>query len=166
MNSLPTPMPDCTVLNANRMCIPVNQAISPTAMNSPIFTLFTGTPTARDDGAEPPTAKIQLPMWVRSSTQVAIATNRIHHSRVIRIDTPPTVNDDANTACAEENPSMLDTSLVATLPVTCLVNARFRPRSMKNVPNVTRKLGMPVLTTRYPLMNPITSASTSDTATP
>ena len=32
--------------------------------------------------------------------------------------------------------------------VVALVIARFRPRSMKNVPSVTRKLGMPVFTTR------------------
>ena len=54
----------------------------------------------------------------------------------------------------------------ATLPVTNLVTARFRPRSMKNVPSVTRNDGMPVLTTRYPLMNPTASATTSDTSTP
>src|SRR5215217_7560543 len=52
MNSLPIPMPDWTVLKANRMCMPVNQARNPTVMNRPIFTLFTGTPTARDLGAE------------------------------------------------------------------------------------------------------------------
>ena len=44
--------------------------------------------------------------------------------------------------------SMFDTSFVLTLPVTCRVTARFRPRSMKNVPRVTRKLGIPVFTTR------------------
>src|SRR5256885_16709779 len=117
MNSLPMPIPDCTVLNANRMCMPVNQARNPTAMNSPILTLFTGTPTARDDGADPPTAKIQFPRWVRSSTQVATTMNSTHHSRVTRIDTPPTVNDEANTLCADLKPSMSDTSLVPTLPV-------------------------------------------------
>ena len=37
---------------------------------------------------------------------------------------------------------------------------------MKNVPSVTRKLGIPVFTTRYPLMNPTTSAKTSESATP
>src|SRR5690349_11190388 len=166
MNSLPTPIPDWTVLNANRMCMPVNQATKPTVMNSPILTLLTGTPTARELGAEPPTAKIQLPMWVRSSTQVATAMNRIHHSSVIRICTPATVNDDANTLRAEANPWMLDTSLVPTLPVICLVIARLRPRSMKNVPRVTRKLGIPVFTTRYPLTKPISSATTSEARTP
>ena len=52
--------------------MPENQATKPTAMNRPILTLLTGTPTARELGAEPPTAKIQLPTWVRSRTQVAI----------------------------------------------------------------------------------------------
>src|SRR5262245_55036427 len=116
MNSLPMPMPDCTVLNANRMCMPVNQHMNPTAMNRPILTLFTGTPTAREDGADPPTAKIQLPQWERSRIQVATTTNRIHQSRVIRMDTPPMLNEEANTAFAELNPSMLDTSLVPTFP--------------------------------------------------
>src|SRR3954471_15877926 len=114
MNSFPTPTPDCTVLNANRMCMPVNQHRNETNMNRPILPRFTGTPTARELGAEPPPAKIQLPMWVRSRTQVATATNRIHHTSVIRIDTPPIVNWDANTFWAEAKPSMLDTSLVLT----------------------------------------------------
>src|SRR4051794_11543648 len=166
MNSLPMPTPDCTVLNANRMCMPGNQARKPTAMNRPIFTRATGTPTARELGDDPPTAKIQLPMWVRSSTQVPMMTNRIHQSRVTRIETPPTENDDANTFCAELKPSMFDTSLVATLPVIERVSARFSPRSMKNVPSVTRKLGIPVFTTSNPLMKPTTSATTSETSTP
>src|SRR6266516_4010403 len=166
MNSLPTPRPDCTVLNANSVCMPVNQHRKLTAMNSPIFTRFTGTPTARELGADPPTAKIQFPIRVRSSTQVATTTNSTHHSSVIRIDTPPTVNWEANTFWAEPKPWMFDTSLVPTLPVTSLVRARFSPRSMKNVPRVTRKLGMPVFTTRYPLMKPIPSVTTSDTANP
>ena len=61
---------------------------------------------------------------------------------------------------------MFDTSLVPTLPVTSLVTARLSPRSMKNVPSVTRKLGMPVLTTRNPLTKPMTSATASATTTP
>ena len=146
--------------------MPVNQHRKATAMKRPIFTRFTGTPTARELGAEPPTAKIQLPRCVRSRTQVATAMKRIHQSSVIRIDTPPTVNWEANTFCAELNPWMFDTSLVPTLPVTILVTARLSPRSMKNVPSVTRKLGMPVFTTRYPLMKPIASATTRATRTP
>src|SRR4029450_7089579 len=166
MNSLPSPRPDCTVLKTSRMCMPVNQAMNPTVMNRPIFTLLTGTPTARELGAEPPTAKIQLPMWARSRTQGADRMNRSHQSSVIRIETPPTLNSEANTALAAPNPWILDTSLVPTLPVTILVMARLSPRSMKNVPRVTRKLGMPVFTTRYPLMNPITSETTRATTTP
>src|SRR4029453_8862745 len=166
MNSLPRPRPDCTVLKANRMCMPVNQAMNPTVMNRPIFTLFTGTPTARELGAEPPTAKIQLPTWVRTRTQVAMTTNKSHQSSVIRMLTPPTLNSEAKIFLAASNPAMSDTSLVATLPVTILVTARLSPRSMKNVPRVTRKLGIPVFTTRYPLMNPITSETTRATRTP
>ena len=37
---------------------------------------------------------------------------------------------------------------------------------MKNVPSVTRKLGMPVLTTIQPFRNPINSDRTSATSTP
>src|SRR5689334_9541929 len=146
--------------------MPVTQHRNPTAMNKPNFTRSTGTPTARELGAEPPAAKIQLPIWVRSNTQVPTTTNRIHHSNVIRTCTPPIENDDANTFCAELNPSMVDTSLVPTFPVISLVTARFSPRSMKNVPSVTRKLGIPVFTTRYPLMKPTSSATTSETSTP
>ena len=43
---------------------------------------------------------------------------------------------------------MSDTFWVATVPVTILVTPRLRPCRMKNVLKVTRKLGMPVLTTR------------------
>ena len=64
-------------------------------MNRPIFTLFTGTPTARALAAFPPTAKIQLPMRVRSRIHVARATKKIHQSTVIRTVTPPTVNSEA-----------------------------------------------------------------------
>ena len=59
------------------MCMPVNQAPKPTSMNSPIFTRFTGIPTARALSPWPPTAKIQLPSCVWSSIQVAIAANTI-----------------------------------------------------------------------------------------
>ena len=62
--------------------------------------------------------------------------------------TPPMVNSEAKIFLAVSNPAMFDTSLVPTLPVTILVTARLSPRSMKNVPRVTRKLGMPVFTTR------------------
>ena len=57
--------------------MPANQAMKPTAMNRPIFISATGTPTARADGADPPTEKIQLPMRVRSRIQVAMRTNTI-----------------------------------------------------------------------------------------
>src|SRR3954463_15039906 len=50
------------------------------AMNSRILTRATGTPTYRAAWAEPPTAKIQLPNRVRSSTHEATATTRSHHT--------------------------------------------------------------------------------------
>ena len=57
--------------------------------------------------------------------------------------------------------SGLDTWLVIVW-----VSAMFRPWSMKNVPSVTRKLGMPVLTTIQPFRNPMNSATASATSTP
>jgi len=57
--------------------MPVNQAMKPTAMNRPILTLATGTPTARAAGEFPPAEKIQLPMRVRSRIQVPMRTKTI-----------------------------------------------------------------------------------------
>ena len=42
-------------------------------MNRPIFVATTGTPTARAAEASPPTAKIQFPTLVRSSTHASRA---------------------------------------------------------------------------------------------
>ena len=75
-------------------------------MNRPILVTVTGTPTARAASASPPTAKIQLPNRVRSSTQVAIATNTSHHTMVILTSTPPSVRCEAKTFRAESKPSM------------------------------------------------------------
>src|SRR6266545_3452336 len=88
-NSLPMPSPDCTVLNENSRFMPANQARVDTVMNRPIFTRRTGTPTARALVAAPPAEKIQLPIRVRSSTHVAMATNSSHHSTEMRIEVPP-----------------------------------------------------------------------------
>ena len=135
-------------------------------MNRPILTLFTGTPTARADAALPPTAKIQLPVRVRFRIQVASSTNRIHHTTVILTVTPPMSKDDAKTAFALSKPSMSETFWVDTAPVTSFVTPRFAPCRMKNVPNVIRKLGIPVRTTRNPLMNPMNIARISARNTP
>src|SRR3954452_7976465 len=97
---MPTPSPDCTVLKENSWCMPTNQAPKPTSMNSEILVNFTGTPTARALSWLPPTAKIQLPYLVRSSTQVASAAKTSHHTTVILTWTPPTSNDDEKTALA------------------------------------------------------------------
>ena len=85
---------------------------------------------------------------------------------MILIFTPPMVKLEANTFCAELKPAMLGTSGDATAPTMVLVNARFSPWSMKNMPRVTRKLGMPVRTTIQPFRNPIASATASATITP
>ena len=55
---------------------------------------------------------------------------------------------------------------VETEPVTSLVTPRFTPCRMKNVPRVIRKLAMPVFITRYPLRNPMASATTSESRHP
>ena len=49
--------------------MPVNQHRNDTVMNRPTFTRVTGTPTARALAALPPTAKIQLPIFVRCRIQ-------------------------------------------------------------------------------------------------
>ena len=80
--------------------------------------------------------------------------------------TPPMVKLDAKTFCAELKPCMLEMSGLATWLVMVWVRARFSPCSMKNVPRVTRKLGIPVRTTIQPLRNPTASATASATTTP
>src|SRR5689334_12930742 len=114
MNSLPTPCPDCTVLNANSRCMPANQAQKPTNMNNPTLTAVTGTPTARALSWSPPTAKIQLPMRVLNNTNVATAVNSSHQNTVMRTSTPKIGNDEENTFCAESQPCMSLTLGVAT----------------------------------------------------
>ncbi len=66
----------------------------------------------------------------------------------MRMPTPATVNDDANTFCAESQPCMSLTLWVATWPATSLVTARLMPASMKNELSVMRKLGIFVFITR------------------
>src|SRR6478752_6617771 len=125
-------------------------------MNRPIFTLLTGTPTARADAGLPPTAKIQFPIRVR--VHDAMATKSSHQTTVIRTVTEPIWNDDAKIALRLLNPSMSETLVVATWPVSNLVTPRLAPCSTKNVPNVTRNDGIPVRTTRYPLSQPMANA--------
>ncbi len=126
-------------------------------MNSAILVKVTGTPTARAESWLPPTAKIQLPYLVRSSTQVASAANTSHHKTVIFTSTPPMVNSEAKSALAWSKPSMSLMESVATLPVISLVTARLAPCRIRNVPSVIRKLGRPVLTSSQPLNAPIAS---------
>src|SRR5664279_147803 len=154
-NSCPTPPPAWMVLNANSWCMPENHARNPTPMNSAILTLFTGTPTARALAGLPPTAKIQLPIRVRFNVQVATSTNSNHHTTVILTVTPKMSNDEAKIALALSKPCMSETFWVDTAPVTSFVTPRLTPCNTKNVPNVIRKLGIPVRTTRKPLMNPM-----------
>src|SRR6478752_871894 len=135
-------------------------------MNKPIFTRFTGTPTARADAGLPPTAKIQLPIRVRVNAQDAMITNNSHHTTVIRTVTEPIWKDDAKIAFKLLNPSISDTLVVATCPVSNFVTPRFAPCNTKNVPNVTRNDGIPVRTTKYPFNQPIANANNNDTIAP
>src|ERR1044072_7780701 len=115
MSSWPTPSPDCTVLKVNSWCIPTNQAPKPTSMNREILVKVTGTPTARALSLLPPTAKIQLPYFVRSSTQVASAAKISQYTTVIFTVTPPTWKVEAKIFFAWSKPSMVLMSSVATL---------------------------------------------------
>src|SRR5258708_38473208 len=84
----------------------------------------------------------------------------------VRMFTPAMVKLEENTFWAELNPWMLEISGLATWLVMVWVRARFSPWSMKNVPSVTRKLGIPVLTTIQPLRNPIVRDRARATSTP
>src|SRR6185437_16188737 len=160
------PSPDCTASNAKRLCMPRTQPQNPTAMNKPIFVFVTGTPTARAAFASPPAAKIQLPTFVRSSTQDAIATRMIQKNTVIFTSTPPMLTEDANTACADSNPSSFEIDGEDTDPPISRVRARFRPVSIRNVASVTMKDGSFVLTRIQPLMKPIVRDTSSAITTP
>lgn len=146
--------------------MPENQAKTPTVMNRPILTRFTGTPTARAAAASPPTAKIQLPTFVFSSTQVPTATKTIHQTTRIFTLSGPSLNSEANTAWAEVKPSMSLIEFDETVPDSTRVTPRLRPCRMKKVPSVTRKLGSPVRIRSQPLNAPIPIMTTSDTPTP
>src|SRR5258707_238044 len=84
----------------------------------------------------------------------------------VRMFTPAMVKLEENTFWAELNPWMLEISGLATWLVMVWLRARFSPWSMKNVPSVTGKLGIPVLTTIQPLRNPIVRDRARATSTP
>jgi hypothetical protein len=93
-------------------------------------------------------------------------TNTIQYTTLVRMFTPPIVHDAENTCRAELNPCRVEMSGLDTWLVMVWVSAMLMPCNMKNIPSVTRNDGMPVLTTIHPLMNPISSDSTSATSTP
>src|SRR2546425_12860141 len=103
------PWSDWTVLNENRMCIPTNHAIRPTTMKRPIFVLSTGTPTARELLASPPTEKTQLPTRGFRSTTGLMAMQRIHQQTVMRTATGPLGTEDAKIVAAAEKPVICET---------------------------------------------------------
>ena len=72
----------------------------------------------------------------------------------------------ANTFCTEPQPSRVATPVASTVPVTCLVTARFRPCRTKKVPRVMMKLGSRVFTSRIPLSAPTARLTTRAAATP
>src|SRR6476620_11258171 len=146
--------------------MPRIQPQKPTAMNSPILVLVTGTPTARAALASPPEAKIQLPTLVRSSTQDATATRAIQMNTVIVTSTPAIFTVEAKSTRAASKPSRSETEGVATAPPIMRVRPRLSPASMRNEARVTIKLGSFVLTRIHPLMNPMPRDTTSAKATP
>src|SRR5690348_6471884 len=99
-------------------------------MNSPILTFGTGTPTARAESWLPPTAKIQLPILVRSRIHEPIATNNNHHNTVILTVMKPSGMSGAKIALRRRNPSSCDAFAVATVPVVALVTPRLIPRKV------------------------------------
>ena len=80
--------------------------------------------------------------------------------------TPPMVKLPENTIRAELKPCRVEMSGLATWLVMVWVRAMFSPCNMKKVPSVTRKLGMPVLTTIQPFRNPMSRDRASATSTP
>src|ERR1700759_1080340 len=80
--------------------------------------------------------------------------------------TPPTVKLPENTTRAELKPCRVEMSGLATWLVMVWVSAMLIPWSMKNVPRVTRKDGIPDFTTIQPLMQPISRENPSATSTP
>ena len=90
----------------------------------------------------------------------------IQKNTVILTSTPAMLTDEANTAWAESKPSILEMDGEDTPPPMRRVRARFRPVSIRNVANVTMKLGSFVFTRIQPLMNPMPSETTSASTTP
>src|SRR5690625_2104653 len=82
-------------------------------MNKPIFTLSTGTPTARAASASPPAANIQFPTLVRSNSHMAIRVRTIHQTTVILMLKPKTWKFDANMARSVSKPPISEMFLVA-----------------------------------------------------
>src|SRR5579872_3123109 len=146
--------------------MPAIHAHRPTAMNSATLVRVVGTPAARALAALPPTAKIQLPAFVRNSTQVPSPTSTTHHTMLTLTSVPPRLNVDAKIVLAESKPAMFEISFVATLPLTSRVIAKLAPCNMRNVPSVTRKLGNPVRTSSHPLNAPMLRERTKATTTP
>jgi hypothetical protein len=85
---------------------------------------------------------------------------------LVLILTPAMVQLALNTVRAELKPCNVEMSGLATWLVMVWVSAMLIPWSMKNIPRVTRKDGIPVRTTIQPLMNPISRENTSATSTP
>jgi hypothetical protein len=118
----------CAELNANRMCMPVNQHRKPTAMNRPIFMRLTAMPTARGAGrgaanGEDPFAEVgpqRHPGGYDNEQDPPEQPDPDRHPRDRELR--------GEHLLLRAEPWMLDTSLVPTQPVTSLVAARLSPR--------------------------------------
>ena len=114
----------------------------------------TGTPLARAAVGSPPAAKIQLPILVRQSTQLAITVKPAHQKRETRKSSGGVPKAVARTALRESKPGASSRRSIRASPVKYLDKATFAPRRPKKVPRVMMKEASPVRTTRMPFQRP------------
>src|SRR5262249_55086939 len=162
-NSRPTPSLLCMPLRLIAVMIPQKAATVDVAMKSRIFVRATGTPTLRAATGSPPALKIQLPRRVRASTQAATTVRPSHHM-VATLSPYFGHTVDAKILCANEKPEAWSMSSIETPPVILVVSPASIPRSMKNVPSVTMKLGSFVFTTVNPFRKPMPTPKSRQTS--
>ena len=103
----------------------------------------------------PPTAKIQFPNCVRSSTQVEMAATTIHQTIETGNAAPKSGMSEAKIRAALSNPGTFCKPPTCVRPVTRRVMPMVTPRMMNRLASVTMNDGSAVRTTTSPLTNPI-----------
>ena len=121
----------CTEVSRTALIVPTNQAAAETVMNSTIFVRRAGTPTLRAAGLSPPTANVQLPNRVRSSTHDPTAVISNHQRIAIWNETPPIETVLAKIRFAAPYPVVCSIAPTWTVSVTTLVTPRLSPCSMR-----------------------------------